>query len=91
MQFVKQNYPPDLERIAKRQFDQAAMRRRLLAPRQLEVARLIVLGLKNREIATQLGITVDGVKKHVTAVMNKAKVDRRTKIARWLEGLETYL
>jgi DNA-binding NarL/FixJ family response regulator len=81
------DYPPDLERIAKEQFDRAAMRRRLLTPRQLEVASLVAEGINSKEIAPRLGIGEECVKKHIAAAMRKANVDRRTKLARWLLGL----
>jgi DNA-binding NarL/FixJ family response regulator len=69
------------------QLDRAAMRRRLLTPRQLEVVSLVAEGINNKEIATPLGIGEEGVKKHVAAVMRKVNVDRRTKLARWFLGL----
>jgi DNA-binding NarL/FixJ family response regulator len=77
---------PNLGQI-KEQLDRAAMRRRLLTPRQLEVASLVAEGINNKEIAPRLGIGEEGVKKHIAAVMRKANVDRRTKLARWFLGL----
>lgn len=86
-EFLEVGYPPDFDRMGKEQFDRAAMRRRLLAPRQLEVASLVAEGMNNKEIAQRLGIGEDCVKKHIAAAMRKANVDRRTKLARWLLGL----
>jgi DNA-binding NarL/FixJ family response regulator len=86
-EFIKKNYPPDFEQIGKEQFDRAIERQGLLTPRQLEVARLVALGLENKEIAAQLGVTEYCVKKHLAAVMLTAKVDGRTKVAQWFVGL----
>jgi len=80
------HYPLDLLQIQE-QFDRAAMRRRLLTPRQLEVASLVAEGINNKEIAPRLGIGEEGVKKHITAAMRKANVDRRTKLTLWFLGL----
>ncbi|HXM12622.1 MAG TPA: LuxR C-terminal-related transcriptional regulator [Terriglobales bacterium] len=89
-EFLKVSYPPAFDRIGKEQFDSAIKRQTLLTPRQLQVARLVASGFDNGEIAAQLDITTDGVKKHLEAVMQKSSLDRRTKIAQWFVGLPTY-
>jgi len=86
-EFIKKNYPPDFEQIGKEQFNRAIERQMLLTPRQLQVARRIASGFEYGEIAAQLGITVDGVKKHVAWVMVTSTVDCREKLAQWFVGL----
>ncbi len=74
--------------MGKEQFDRAIERQMLLkSTRQLEVARLVALGIDNGEIAAQLGIATDTVKKRVEAMMSIAGVDRRAKLLRWFMGL----
>jgi len=49
-----------------------------LSPRQLEILNSITRGLTNQDIATQLGITLDMVKKHMTALLQKMNVANRS-------------
>jgi LuxR family maltose regulon positive regulatory protein len=49
----------------------------LLSKRELEVLRLIAAGKSNREIAGQLFVTVDTVKKHLTHIFRKLGVSSR--------------
>jgi LuxR family maltose regulon positive regulatory protein len=49
-----------------------------LTPRELEVLRLIVAGLRNQEIAAQLVISVATVKRHITNIYGKLGVSHRT-------------
>ncbi|MFC7288296.1 response regulator [Herminiimonas glaciei] len=49
-----------------------------LTPRQMEVLRLMCDGLRNGEIATQLGMTEKTVKAHVSAVLSGLDVLNRT-------------
>ncbi|MCS7178509.1 MAG: response regulator transcription factor [Anaerolineae bacterium] len=54
---------------------------RYLAPlsaREMEVLRLMVAGLSNKEIAYRLGISYQTVKNHVTAILEKLGVADRT-------------
>lgn len=54
---------------------------RYLAPlsaREMEVLRLMVAGLSNKEIAYRLGISHQTVKNHVTAILDKLGVADRT-------------
>ena len=53
----------------------------LLTPRELDALRLIVDGLTNRQIASQLHISEDTVKKHVQSVIAKLQVSDRTQAA----------
>lgn len=49
-----------------------------LSPRELDVLRLVARGLGNKEIATELGITIHTVKYHLAAVLEKLGVRSRT-------------
>ncbi len=49
-----------------------------LSERELEVLRLIAAGKSNREIAGQLFVTVDTVKKHLTHIFRKLGARSRT-------------
>jgi DNA-binding NarL/FixJ family response regulator len=54
---------------------------KLLAPltrRQKEVAKLIIEGLSNRAIASQLGISLATVKDHVHAILERLELPSRT-------------
>ena len=52
-----------------------------LSEREFEVLQLVAAGHPNREIADELFVTVDTVKKHVTHVLGKLGVDNRTQAA----------
>lgn len=54
-----------------------------LTERQREVVRLIVDGKTNSEIASELGITLDGAKYHVREVCTRIGVDSREEVAEW--------
>jgi DNA-binding NarL/FixJ family response regulator len=50
----------------------------VLTPRELEVVRAVVQGLRNKEIADRLAITESTVKIHLHAVYDKLRLDGRT-------------
>ncbi|MEV5240381.1 helix-turn-helix transcriptional regulator [Streptomyces cinnamoneus] len=52
-----------------------------LTPRQAEVARMAVCGASNQQIAAALYISVDTVKKHLTAAYRALGCTRRTQLA----------
>jgi DNA-binding NarL/FixJ family response regulator len=52
-----------------------------LTERELQVLRLIVKGMSNRQIAESLGITEPTVKWHVNIVLSRLNVDDRTQAA----------
>jgi DNA-binding CsgD family transcriptional regulator len=54
-----------------------------LTPRQQAVVRYLLRGLENKEIAKQLQISPETVKKHIDNMMQKANVDNRSKLLRW--------
>lgn len=58
-----------------------------LTPRQREVARLAATGATNRQIAAALSVSIDTVKKHLTAVFAQLGCDSRTQLAAaWYGG-----
>src|SRR5690606_33465345 len=56
---------------------------RLLTRRQLEVVRLIAQGKPNAEIATQLGMSENTVRIHVSAILKTLGLANRTQAALW--------
>src|SRR5438046_5960415 len=52
-----------------------------LTARELEVLKLIVEGMSNKEIASALSITVSTVKNHVNNILSKVNVKDRTQAA----------
>jgi len=55
-----------------------------LTPSELRVLDLIGDGLSNREIADRLGIAEKTVKNHITALLAKMGLQRRTQVAAWV-------
>jgi DNA-binding NarL/FixJ family response regulator len=56
-----------------------------LSPREVEVLRLVVDGLLNKQIAQRLGITERTVKAHLTSVFQRIGVADRTQAALWAQ------
>jgi DNA-binding NarL/FixJ family response regulator len=52
-----------------------------LSPRQREVLLLIAAGKTNLEIADELSCSLNTVKRHVTAVLQKLRLPNRTRAA----------
>ena len=52
-----------------------------LTDREIQVLKLIVLGMSNTEIADELAISVHTAKKHVSSLLEKMKVDDRVQVA----------
>jgi two-component system, NarL family, response regulator DevR len=57
-----------------------------LTPSERKVVDLIGEGLSNREIADRLGVSEKTVKNHVTAVLAKMGLQRRTQVTAWVAG-----
>ena len=51
-----------------------------LSPRESQVVELVLLGYRNRDIASTLGTTPATIKKHLTHVFDKVGVDTRTQL-----------
>jgi DNA-binding NarL/FixJ family response regulator len=52
-----------------------------LSPREMEILRCVTRGLSNKEIATELSISEQTVKNHMTSILGKLKVQDRTQAA----------
>jgi two-component system response regulator DevR len=57
-----------------------------LTPSERNVMNLIGEGMSNREIAERLGVTEKTVKNHVTALLAKMGLQRRTQVTAWIAG-----
>jgi two-component system, NarL family, response regulator DevR len=57
-----------------------------LTPSERKVVELIGDGMSNREIAERLGVSEKTVKNHVTAVLAKMGLQRRTQVTAWIAG-----
>lgn len=69
-------FPADIARKIDRRKEQ-----RNLTQRELDVLHLLVNGMSNKEIAHQLGISIDSVKQHVTNLREKLDAADRTQAA----------
>jgi len=58
-----------------------------LTPRQLDVLALLVQGLSNKDIATQLGLSEATIKMHITSIFKGLGVSNRTQAAMAAEKL----
>jgi DNA-binding CsgD family transcriptional regulator len=59
-----------------------------LSPREREVLRMLCLGMSNRQIAEQLGVSPETVKTHVSGVLRKLRVESRGQaVARVVDDL----
>jgi two-component system nitrate/nitrite response regulator NarL len=61
--------------------NERASRAPSLTPRERELVELVRQGLRNRDIASQLGVTEGTVKVYLHAIFDKAGVDNRTELA----------
>ncbi|UNX56415.1 response regulator transcription factor [Georgenia sp. TF02-10] len=57
-----------------------------LTPSERRVLELIGDGLSNREIGERLGVAEKTVKNHITALLSKMGLQRRTQVAAWVAG-----
>ena len=57
-----------------------------LTPSERKVLELIGDGLSNREIGEKLGVAEKTVKNHITALLSKMGLQRRTQVAAWVAG-----
>ena len=61
-------------------------RTRKLSRRQRRVVALVAQGLKNREIATELGIGAPVARNCISAIYDKIGVSNRVELALWYEA-----
>ena len=71
---------PEIEERT-RQVKDRASRAPSLTPRERELIELVHQGLRNRDIAAQLGVTEGTVKVYLHAIFDKLGVDNRTELA----------
>lgn len=57
-----------------------------LTPSERRILELIGDGLSNREIGERLGVAEKTVKNHITALLSKMGLQRRTQVAAWVAG-----
>lgn len=57
-----------------------------LTPAERKVLELIGDGLSNREIGDKLGVAEKTVKNHITSLLHKMGMQRRTQVAAWVAG-----
>ncbi len=60
----------------------APLRQRPLTPRQREVIRLVAQGAQNKDVARTLGITEQGVKAHVSRLLERYGAGNRVELIR---------
>jgi DNA-binding NarL/FixJ family response regulator len=61
----------------------------VLSRRELEVVEAVARGLSNKAIASELAVTVQTVKFHLSSVYRKLGFSNRTEAARWVLGRST--
>lgn len=73
-------WPPGLDRdgACDREATDLARRLTTLTPQQVRVLMMLREGLLNKQIAYKLGVSEATVKAHVSAILNKLKVESRT-------------
>jgi|TARA_R110000824_G_scaffold31783_1_gene103084 DNA-binding CsgD family transcriptional regulator len=54
-----------------------------LTPREIEVVKLIVEGMRYKEIAVELGLSYETVKTYVGRIRKKLGVSSKTEVAMW--------
>lgn len=57
-----------------------------LTPSERRILELIGDGLSNREIGERLGVAEKTVKNHITSLLSKMGLQRRTQVAAWVAG-----
>jgi DNA-binding NarL/FixJ family response regulator len=68
--------------------NEAELRTALLSSRELEIAKLAVNGLSNKEIARKLSLAVSTIEQHLHSVYRKLEIRGRTELRVALRHLE---
>ena len=58
----------------------------MLTKSEVRIVELIGEGLANREIAQRVGVAEKTVKNHITSLLSKMGMQRRTQVAAWVAG-----
>jgi two-component system nitrate/nitrite response regulator NarL len=74
-------FPKDLAEAMRKRHVKRSRPLQLLTPRELEVARLVVKGLSNKEIGRQIHLSEGTVKIHLHNIYKKLGVSNRTALA----------
>lgn len=74
----------DPTRLAPPQAGQAAAPRRpLLSAREMQVARLVALGQSNKQIAIELHLSPNTIKRHIARILRRLGLGKRSAMATW--------
>ncbi|MDO5659052.1 MAG: response regulator transcription factor [Paracoccus sp. (in: a-proteobacteria)] len=79
---LPEGFDPDAADPEARERDDIIRRFATLTPQQLRILRLVCMGKANKEISYELSIAEATVKTHLTAIMSKIDVRRRTQAVR---------
>lgn len=60
----------------------------MLTERQITVCKLIAQGRADKDIACELGITIDGVRSHLRVLFKRARCRTRTGLVLWFFFLD---
>ncbi len=52
-----------------------------LSFRETQILRLIVLGMRNKQIAETLGLSIETIKTHIKSILSKFSASSRTQVA----------
>jgi len=79
----KRSFHSALEKLLRREAGAQAIR--VLTPREIEVVRMVVTGLRNKEIAEKLSISEGTVKIHLHSIYRKLELDGRMALTRYAQ------
>jgi len=73
--------------MVERELDEEIFNKYNISPREQDVARLIVQGYRNQQIADKLSVTVSTVKKHITKIYQKLDIKSRYELIAFFKNL----
>lgn len=79
----RRSFHSALEKLLRREAGAQAIR--VLTPREIEVVRMVVTGLRNKEIAEKLSISEGTVKIHLHSIYRKLELDGRMALTRYAQ------